>query len=134
MKYLKVYEEFAKKKAIRPNVNNYDWQYFFQEFIDDYGIHVFPAIDIPTGKSFEFWLQIEDKEIVEKPIGYSTRYDEGDDLGKLFNKLKMKDLLINLINRVESMGGKISIRTTNACHRLEVYITTDTFDSFKISL
>lgn len=122
MKYLKIYEEFAK-----PDVSDYDWEYFFQELIDNHEIRVVPNTIEKFERVFKFSLMLDKIHI--KNFKYTTKYSS---FAKNFSELKsVEGSIKHLIELVESLGGEIIIEPSIA-HTNILFVYIDKFVFSKI--
>jgi len=144
VKSLETYESFISKlfnrekstKVVDPNINDYDRQYFFQDFIDNYNMEVeqsgFSSFNYKTfNKSFNFKLFDRNQREFNN-FWYKTNSENRErELRSIDNIGELSTPMKELIQRVESFGGQILIIHYDTEDFINIYISTDTFDLFK---
>lgn len=131
MRYLKTYENFSKEEL---NVNDYDWQYFFQELIDDCDVTInFISPFNNKDGCFNFYVR-STKFIPGIEFHYYETYNghnihPSSDLSSLGY---FENSIESLINRVETLDGRITIIYIEQLrNEFAISISTDVFESFK---
>lgn len=139
MKYLKIYEEFAKKKYL--NIKDYDWQYFLQDFIDILGTENIVENDglqnFDKNGFIKFHIAVFNKPIVKKgsrkknSVRVNLFYETGAEKNYMnFDKIEdLKGPIEVIINRVEVLGGKIIIESCESSTKgyLDFMISANVF-------
>jgi hypothetical protein len=144
MKYLSIYEEFAKKAYAkrdgtvtpRLDIKDYDWEYFFIELMEEYDMKVTTVrYHLFTGslaKSFEFFVYNSRRMYkIKNGSTYRTKNATEEERNKKIAEFGvLAEPLEKLAERVEILGGAIYI-CEDRNYYLKIYITANTFESFK---
>lgn len=135
MRIIKTYESFFSKffskkdDGEKLDINNYDWQYFFQDFIDNYGITVTPSGFFKPNKVLKYSTFLFKMSFLYRKK-FPTFWYGTEGQSSLVALGDLKEPFLDLIRRVESLDGKISVISYDF-DTISIYISTNTFDSFK---
>lgn len=127
MKYIRLFESFYK------NLEDYNYNYLFQDLIDEYGFEVTP-IDHRhfsiIGGAFKFHLKTKHDKSISDMFEYVTNKKDYVDFSILGD---LEDPIRQLVGRVEKLDGLISIKAYNYYDKLviQLLITENIFNFLK---